>query len=258
MSLVTRPLRALLRAISKPLPKPNLNLQCGFDSPMRLYGTTTRALRLTTLVGAAAVLAGCALLAGPRAGMGFFVTSAGPGEGANLGGIAGADRHCQRLGTAAGAGKRVWRAYVSQQATERVAAVNARDRIGKGPWKNAVGDVIATDLTHLHGVNNLSRQTALTERGAAVNGRGDTPNLHDILTGSQANGTAIAGDVNTTCGNWTQSGDGAAMVGHHDKAGLDDSVPARSWNSSHLTRGCSAEALKLTGGAGLFYCFAAD
>ena len=224
--------------------------------PCRRAGAS-RARAIAAIAVVTAVLAGCASLSG-RASMGFFVTSVGAGNGADFGGIAGADRHCQRLAANAGAGKRVWRAYVSQQATDRVAAVNARDRIGKGPWKNAVGDVVATDLTHLHGVNNLSRQTALTERGAAVNGRGDTPNLHDILTGSQPDGTAIAGGADTTCGNWTQSGAGAAMVGHHDKAGLDDSVPARSWNSSHQTRGCSVDALKLTGGAGLLYCFAAD
>ena len=215
---------------------------------------------LATLTAVTALLAGCGLLQSSRSGMGFFVTSTGPGNGADLGGLAGADRHCQRLAAAVGTspGKRVWRAYLSQQATASAASVDARDRIGNGPWLNAVGDVIATDLTHLHGVNNLGKQTALDERGVAVKGRGDTPNLHDVLTGSQPNGTAIAGAVDTTCGNWTQSGAGAAMVGHHDKSGLDDSVPARSWNSSHLTRGCSADALKLTGGAGLMYCFAAD
>ena len=235
---------------------PTASIRPVHQSPRRRTGAT-KVCAITALAVTTALLAGCASLSG-RASMGFFITSTGSANGADFGGIAGADRHCQRLAAAAGAGKRVWRAYVSQQATDRVAAVNARDRIGNGPWLNAVGDVIATDLTHLHGVNNLSRQTALTERGAAVNGRGDTPNLHDILTGSQPDGTAIAGDVDTTCGNWTQSGAGAAMVGHHDKAGLDDSVPARSWNSSHQTRGCSADALKLTGGAGLLYCFAAD
>ena len=212
---------------------------------------------LAALVVVTVMLTSCASVV-TRADMGFFVTSAGSGNGADFGGLVGADRHCQRLAAAAGAGQRDWHAYLSQQATASAVAVNARDRIGKGPCTNAVGDVIATDLIHLHGVNNLSRQTALTERGAAVNGRGDTPNVHDILTGSQPDGTAIGGSVNTTCANWTQSGEGAAMVGHHDKAGLDNSVPARSWNSSHLSRGCSDDALKLTGGAGLLYCFAAD
>jgi len=206
-----------------------------------------------------AVLAACGTMAGSgKTGMSFFVTSAGPGKGADLGGLAGADKQCQTLATAAGAGNRTWRAYLSQQPTPNVPGVNARDRIGKGPWLNAKGVVIATDVDNLHTTNNLSKATALTETGAGINGRGDTPNIHDILTGSQPDGRFIAANVNTTCGNWTQSGDGSAMVGHHDKTGLDESVPAKSWNSSHMTRGCSADALKTTGGAGLFYCFAAD
>ncbi len=206
-----------------------------------------------------AVLAACGTMGGAKTGMSFFVTSAGPGKGADLGGLAGADKQCQTLAAAAGAGNRTWRAYLSQQQTPNLPAVNARDRIGKGPWINAKGAVVATDVENLHsGSNNLSKATSLTETGAGINGRGDTPNIHDILTGSQPDGRAIAGAVNTTCGNWTQSGEGSAMVGHHDKTGLDESVPAKSWNSSHLTRGCSPDALKATGGAGLFYCFAAD
>ena len=205
-----------------------------------------------------AVLAACASMSGGKTGMSFFVTSAGLGKGADLGGLAGADRQCQTLATAAGAGNRTWRAYLSQQPTDNVPGVNARDRIGKGPWMNAKGVVIATDVEQLHGTNNINKQTALTERGDVINGRGDTPNLHDMLTGSQPNGSFIAGNVNTTCGNWTQSGEGSAMLGHHDKTGLDESVPAKSWNSSHLSRGCSPDALKATGGGGLFYCFAAD
>jgi hypothetical protein len=206
-----------------------------------------------------AVLAACGSMAGSgKTGMSFFVTSAGPGKGADLGGLAGADKQCQTLATAAGAGNRTWHAYLSQQPTPNVPGVNARDRIGKGPWTNAKGVVIATDVDKLHGANNLSKTTALTETGAVVNGRGDTPNMHDMLTGSQPDGRFIAGNVNTTCGNWTQSGEGSAMLGHHDKTGLDESVPAKSWNSSHMSRGCSADALKATGGAGLFYCFAAD
>ncbi|MEO5697730.1 MAG: hypothetical protein ABIQ60_11435 [Burkholderiaceae bacterium] len=194
-----------------------------------------------------------------KTGMSFFVTSAGPGRGADLDGLAGADSQCQALASAAGAGKREWHAYLSQQPTGNVPGVNARDRIGKGPWMNAKGVVVATSVEQLHGdANNLNKQTALTERGEAVNGRGDTPNMHDVLTGSQPDGRYIAGNVNTTCGNWTQSGEGSAMVGHHDRTGLDQSAPAKSWNSSHLTRGCSASALQATGGAGLYYCFAAD
>jgi hypothetical protein len=207
---------------------------------------------------AVAVLAACGSMSTGKTGMSFFVTSANPGKGADLGGLAGADAQCQKLASAAGAGNRTWRAYLSQQPTANVPGVNARDRIGKGPWTNAKGAVIATDVANLHGTNNLTKQTALTETGAMINGRGDTPNMHDVLTGSQPDGTFIAGNVNTTCGNWTQSGEGSAMVGHHDKTGLDESAPAKSWNSSHMTRGCGADALKATGGAGLFYCFAAD
>jgi hypothetical protein len=196
---------------------------------------------------------------GDKGGLSFFVTSAGPGDGANLGGLAGADAHCQKLGAAAGAGNRTWRAYLSAQPVPGMAGVNARDRIGKGPWRNAKGEVVATDVDNLHSAsNNLNKLTAITEKGAGVNGRGDTPNQHDILTGSQPNGTFIAGDVNSTCANWTSNSTGAAMVGHHDRTGLDESAPAKSWNSSHLTRGCSADTLKATGGAGAFYCFAAD
>jgi hypothetical protein len=207
---------------------------------------------------AVATLVACGAMPGSKGGMSFFVTSANPGKGADLGGLAGADKHCQTLAAAAGAGNRTWRAYLSQQPTSNVPGINARDRIGKGRWTNAKGTVIATDLAQLHGANNLTKQTALTETGAVVNGRGDTPNTHDILTGSQPDGTFIAGNVNSTCGNWTQSGEGSAMLGHSDRNGLDDSVPAKSWNSSHLSRGCSVDALKSTGGAGLLYCFAAD
>jgi hypothetical protein len=194
--------------------------------------------------------------------MGFFITSAGPGNGADLGGLAGADAHCQKLGAAAGAGKRNWRAYLSNSpvlSNPPVAGVNARDRIGKGPWYNAKGELIARDVDQLHANNNISKATALTESGAAVNGRGDTPNIHDILTGSRPDGTSLPPvPANQTCGNWTQSGEGSAMTGHHDRIGPVPEPWAMSWNSAHATRGCGAEALKSTGGAGLFYCFAAD
>ncbi len=189
--------------------------------------------------------------------MSFFVTSAGSGKGADLGGLAGADKHCQSLAQAAGAGQRTWRAYLSASAAGGTAAVNARDRIGKGPWRNAKNAVVAKDVADLHGAsNNLNKETALTEKGEVVKGRGDSPNLHDILTGSQPDGRAFAGDQDTTCGNWTKSGDGAAVVGHHDRMGLDESAPMKSWNSSHPSRGCSQQALQGTGGNGLFYCFA--
>ena len=191
--------------------------------------------------------------------MSFFITSAGPGNGADLGGLEGADAHCQQLAEAAGAGGRTWRAYLSTQANGGEAAVNARDRIGAGPWQNAEGVVIANDLDELHGSNNLTKETALTEAGEVVAGRGDGPNRHDILTGSQPDGTAFAGTEDRTCGNWTSSCDGAAMVGHHDRQGLRDDEASRSWNSSHPSRGgCSQEALRGTGGDGLFYCFATD
>ena len=191
--------------------------------------------------------------------MTFFVTSTGSGRGADYGGLAGADAHCQALATAAGSGHRVWRAYLSTSPSPASPTQNARDRIGKGPWQNAKGVVIAQSVSELHGKNNLNKQTALTEKGEVVNGRGDTPNMHDILTGSQPDGTAIAGDPGkTTCGNWTMSGAGAAMVGHHDRLGLRDDAPSVSWNSSHPSRGCSLDNLKASGGAGLLYCFATN
>jgi hypothetical protein len=198
-------------------------------------------------VAAAATLAIAApALSQDAASMSFFVTSAGPGDGANLGGLAGADAHCQQLAAAAGAtGK--WAAYLSAEGT------NAKDRIGAGPWQNFKGDVIATDVANLHSdTNNLTKDTALTETGVVVNGRGDTPNQHDILTGSNADGTLAAGQ---TCGDWTSNADGAAIVGHSDRVGINDSAAMKSWNSSHPSRGCSQDNLVGTGGAGLFYCF---
>lgn len=192
---------------------------------------------------------------GGAQGMGFFVTSANPGRGADLGGLQGADAHCRSLARAAGAGNRTWRAYLS---TGGASPVNARDRIGRGPWRNAKGEVVARDVEHLHGENDITIQTALTEKGEPVNGRRQSPNTHDILTGSQADGTAFAGAEDRTCANWTSGGEGSAMVGHHDREGLRDDAPSRSWNASHSSRGCGMDALRSTGGAGLFYCFAAD
>ncbi len=191
--------------------------------------------------------------------MGFFVTSVGSGKGADLGGLEGADKHCQALAQAAGAGKRTWHAYLSaNEAGGAKKVVNARDRIGKGPWYNANGDLIASNVDQLHTENNLNKKTALTEKGAVVNGRGDTPNMHDMLTGSDTQGMAFSGANDTTCGNWTKSSAaGFAQVGHHDRTGLDEKPPAKSWNHSHQTIGCSQEALVKTGGAGRFYCFAA-
>ena len=192
--------------------------------------------------------------------MTFFVTSVGSGKGADLGGLEGADRHCQDLAQAAGAGNRTWRAYLSTTSTAVAPGVNAIDRIGRGPWQNAKGVVVATDIENLHGANNITKQSNLTEKGAVVNGRGDTPNTHDVLTGSQRNGLAYAAGTDLTCGNWTKSGaDGAVQMGHSDRQGLTEDDVAKSWNSSHASRGgCSQPALVSTGGAGLFYCFATN
>src|SRR6201987_4905359 len=193
----------------------------------------------------------------------FFITSAGPGNGANLGGLAGADKHCQALAQAAGAGSKTWPAYLSTQAADGQPAVNARDRIGKGPWQNSKGVVVAKDVADLHSANNnLTKQTALSEKGDVINGRGDTPNRHDVLTGSQPDGTAFAAGEDRTCKNWTSSTQGTAMVGHSDRIGLRDDDASKSWNSSHPSRGpdggCSQSDLKSTGGDGLLYCFAAN
>ena len=193
----------------------------------------------------------------------FFVTSNGPGNGANLGGIEGADKQCQTLAAAAGAGAKTWHAYLSTQAADGKPAVNARDRIGKGPWQNSKGVVIAKDVADLHSAsNNLNKQTALSEKGEVINGRGDTPNRHDALTGSQADGSAFPAGDDRTCKNWTSSTQGAAMLGHIDRIGLRDDDASKSWNSSHPSRGpdggCSQADLKSTGGDGLLYCFAAN
>ncbi len=192
----------------------------------------------------------------PQEPMRFFVTSAPPGGG-NLGGLAGADAVCQRLAAAAGAGERTWHAYLS---TQGEGAVNARDRIGAGPWHNAKGTLIAANVADLHGDverdrNNITKDTALDENGNVVNGRGDQPNQHDMLTGSDSHGMAIASNEDRTCGNWTSdAADGKTMLGHHDRNGGGNT----SWNAAHVSRGCSAEALVSTGGAGRFYCFATE
>ena len=215
--------------------------------------------RLAATFGALALAACAPMQTGtPQSGMSFFLTGVNPGNGADFGGLAGADRYCQSLATAAGAGHRTWRAYLSTTAAGGMGAVNARDRIGRGPWRTAKGEVVARDVEELHGTNRIGKQTALTERGEMISGRGDAVNLHDVLTGSTPDGRAIAGDADTTCGNWTKSGEGSAMVGHHDRMGLTDDAVAKSWNSSHMTRGCGLPALKTTGGGGLMYCFAAD
>lgn len=209
------------------------------------------------------MLAGCAGMGRPAAeDMTFFVTSSGPGKGGDLGGLEGADQHCQSLAKAAGAGNHTWRAYLSTQAPALgdPKYVNARDRIGSGPWKNFNGVVIAWNVDVLHSASsNLTRETAIDENGKPVNGRADKPNHHDILTGSRPDGTAFPGAPfgDMTCGNWTKSSaDGSAMTGHHDRSGPIENSWATSWNSSHPTRGCHPEGLRSTGGNGLLYCFA--
>ena len=196
------------------------------------------------------------------ADMSFFVASTGIGNGGNLGGLAGADNYCQTLAQAAGAGAKTWHAYLSTQAADGAPAVNARDRIGKGPWQNSKGVVIAKDVTELHGGNNISKGTALTEKGEMVNGYGDKPNRHDILTGSQPDGMAFDGPDDRTCKNWTSSTQGAAMVGHSDINGPATVSTVKSWNAAHPSRGpdggCSQKDLISTGGDGLLYCFAAN
>lgn len=211
-----------------------------------------RRLLLLVAATAAALAATAGTALSQDAKMSFFVTSAGSGKGGDLGGLKGADAHCASLAEAAGAAGMTWHSYLSTSTED------ARDRIGKGPWFNAKSEKIADDVASLHSdANGITKQTALTEKGETVNGRGDTPNRHDMLTGSKPDGTKIA---DQTCGDWTMSGaEGAAMMGHRDRAGLDDSAAAKSWNSSHASRGgCGQEALKGTGGDGLFYCFATD
>jgi hypothetical protein len=218
-------------------------------------------MKAATVVAAAALAASAAFPAFAQkkgADMTFFVTSAGSGKGADLGGLEGADAHCQALAEAAGSKGRTWKAYLSTTMPGGEAGVNARDRIGKGPWRNAKGQVVAKNVADLHSSKNkLNKQNSLTEKGEEVNGRGDTPNEHDMLTGSDPQGLYSTAGGDTTCKNWTSSGEGSAIVGHHDLMGLKDTRHMKSWNSAHGSRGCSQENLVATGGAGRFYCFAA-
>jgi hypothetical protein len=234
------------------------------SSPAGLVEETDMIKWITGVLGAVIFAAAASFgVSAQQNQMSFFVTSVGSGNGANLGGLAGADKHCQTLAAAAGAGNRTWRAYLSAAAMGGQAAVNARDRIGKGPWMNAKGVVVAKEVANLHSdTNNLTKDTALTEKGATVNGVGDKPNQHDILTGSQADGTlaaATAPNTDATCGNWTSStdGSGSAQLGHSDRMG-GRGASGMSWNSSHGSRGCSQANLVATGGNGYFYCFAAN
>ncbi len=225
---------------------------------------TTKSM-LSTLAATALVLAASATSSQAQQtppqfpNMTFFITSVGGPQGANYGGLEGADRHCQTLATKAGAGSKTWRAYLSTQAVGGATAVNAKDRIGKGPWVNANGVQIATGVDDLHSANNkLTAETSVAETGKLIPSRLYTVNQHDILTGTQTDGTAFPPDKDMTCGNWTKNGEGSAMVGHTDRMGLRDDAPSKSWNTSHPSRGCDAPSLVATGGAGLLYCFAAN
>lgn len=213
-------------------------------------------LTLHVALASAVLSASTPVTPGLQADLSFFITSAGPGNGAALGGLEGADTHCATLAEAAGVRGKTWHAYLSQQAIAGKPAVNARDRIGAGPWKNAKGVVVATSVDDLHSDSNkLSKENSLTETGAVVNGRGDTPNTHDILTGSTLDGRVQAGDGDSTCSNWTSNAaTGSALLGHHDRQG--GGANPTSWNSAHASRGCGQDNLRATGGAGLFYCFA--
>jgi hypothetical protein len=222
--------------------------------------TTMRSSILASAALLALVLGGAAQ-AQTAANMTFFVTSEGPGKGGDLGGLAGADAHCQKLATAVGAGNKTWHAYLSSStnAANPGATVNARDRIGRGPWQNAKGVVIATSVEDLHGPGNkISKESGLTEKGTVVNGVGDTPNQHDMLTGSDMNGRAMPDNVNLTCNNWTSSNFGSAIVGHVDRRGNADTIFQHHWGSSHMSRGCTPADLVATGGNGYFYCFATN
>lgn len=221
------------------------------------------ALYTGAAVAAAALIAGCGAMSSSGSNpMSFFITSANPGKGGDLGGLAGADRFCQSLAASAGAGGKTWHAYLSTAAMNGQPAVNARDRIGTGPWTNAKGVVVASSVADLHSANaKVGKETSLTEKGEVVSGFGDAVNRHDILTGSRPDGTVAVPDPgkDTTCGNWTRSDGGSAIVGHHDHKGTNpDPVANASWNSSHGTRGCSVDQLKMSGSAGLMYCFATN
>jgi hypothetical protein len=216
--------------------------------------------RLSVLASAAVLTVGLSgIVHAQQANMTFFVTSVGSGKGADLGGLAGADAHCQQLASAVGAGNKTWRAYLSTNAANPGGQVNARDRIGKGPWQNAKGVVIATSVDDLHSDNTkISKETALDEKGETIKGVGDTPNQHDMLTGSDMQGKGFPGNLNLTCNNWTSSNFGSAMLGHMDRKGNADTVFQHSPFAAHMSRSCSQPDLVATGGNGLYYCFAAN
>jgi hypothetical protein len=220
----------------------------------------TKKLGISLFAGlTAAAIVVAASVQAQQPSMTFFVTSVGKGKGADLGGLAGADAHCAALAKAAGSKETNWRAYLSTTLPKGEAGVNARERIGKGPWHNAKGVMVAKSVADLHSdAVNINKQTALTEKGEVVPGSGDKPNQHDILTGSDPQGMFSTAGGDTTCQNWTGSGEGSAIVGHHDRSGLGKSSRhMTSWNSSHGSRGCSQDNLRASGGAGQFYCFVA-
>ena len=217
----------------------------------------TTKLKFTILASAALLcLAGAGVLQAQQNNMSFFVTSVGSGKGGDLGGLAGADAHCQALAQAAGAGGKTWHAYLSSNTPPGGQATNARDRIGNGPWQNAKGVVVAKDVNDLHGNPNINKETLLDEKGERIKVRGDTPNMHDMLTGSDMQGRAFPPNMNLTCNNWTSGNFGSAMLGHSDREGIADTVYQHSWNSAHMSRDCTQPGLVATGGGGLFYCFA--
>ena len=219
----------------------------------------TTKLKFTIFASAALLcLSGAGAVLAQQNNMSFFVTSAGSGKGGDLGGIAGADAHCQALATAAGAGGKTWHAYLSSTTTPAGQATNARDRIGNGPWQNAKGVVVAKDVADLHGNPNINKETLLDEKGNRIKVRGDTPNMHDMLTGSDMQGRAFPANLNLTCNNWSSSTFGSAMLGHGDREGIADTVYQHSPISSHMSRDCTQAGLVATGGNGLFYCFAAQ
>jgi hypothetical protein len=219
----------------------------------------TTKLKLSILAAAAVLsVVGAGVLQAQQNNMTFFVTSAGSGKGGDLGGIAGADAHCQSLAAAAGAGGKTWHAYLSSATPPGGQATNARDRIGNGPWQNAKGVVVAKDVNDLHTNPNINKETLLDEKGERIKVRGDNPNQHDMLTGSTMEGRAFPANLNLTCNNWSSSTFGSAMLGHGDREGIADTVYQHSWNSSHMSRDCTQPGLVATGGNGLFYCFAAQ
>jgi hypothetical protein len=219
----------------------------------------TTKLKMSILASAALLsIIGAGVLQAQQNAMTFFVTSVGSGKGGDLGGLQGADAHCQTLATAAGAGSKTWRAYLSSTTPAGGQPTNARDRIGTGPWQNAKGVVVAKDVADLHANANITKETLLDEKGERIKVRGDTPNMHDMLTGSTMDGRAFPANLNLTCNNWASSTFGTAMLGHGDREGIADTVYQRSWNSSHMSRDCTQPGLVATGGNGLFYCFAAQ